>query len=248
MAIIPRKRTIRPSSRLESSVSYKIDTTSVKKEDTLVVTIDHEKRAFKKTYKFSGKDLSNKKSIHFTVTEAKENISLKWLAVKPLTPEPTIISLKSEWFKMGYYVYVVVMTYRKQRYFYIGMTGDRKHITARSPFYRMSGHFMLGKSTQNQIIKGLRKQLGIEEITDTLLCEVEFTYYAYLLNEFDKTDEKGHHLKRKYGEQVESCLIAKMKEDSSLGIVFNDSGSVLDYKNVLEEAQDILFDLKERIT
>ena len=54
MSTIYRNRTIRPSSRLETSVSYKINTEKVTTNDTLVITINHESENFSKEFTFSG--------------------------------------------------------------------------------------------------------------------------------------------------------------------------------------------------
>ena len=52
MSTIYRNRTIRPSSRLETSVSYKINTEKVTTNDTLVITINHESENFSKEFTF----------------------------------------------------------------------------------------------------------------------------------------------------------------------------------------------------
>ena len=75
MAIIKRKRVLRPSSRAEKS-TYKVDTKNVGISDTLYVTITHESDTeFREMYIFDGKDLIDKNSIHFSYNG--ENI--EWL-------------------------------------------------------------------------------------------------------------------------------------------------------------------------
>ena len=75
MAIIKRNRTLRPSSR-EPQSTYKIDTSKVKINDTLYVTITHESNSeFRDVYIFEGKDLVDKNSIHFSYDEE----CIKWL-------------------------------------------------------------------------------------------------------------------------------------------------------------------------
>lgn len=135
-----------------------------------------------------------------------------------LTVEPIIIDLNPEWFKPGYYVYVVEAKSEKQKYYYVGMTGDRKHLVARSPFYRMGGHFTLSESsTQNQIIKGLKAKAGVLDVV-TELPLWKFTYYAYLLAEFVPHQET-HDKNRVFAERTETELMKLMKEPEF--ILFN---------------------------
>lgn len=84
MAEIFRNRTIRPSSRDESSKSYKIETQKICATDTLIVNIDHEKNRFDKTYKFSGADVADKKSISFRVYDYGTSIEIKWSGAQPI--------------------------------------------------------------------------------------------------------------------------------------------------------------------
>lgn len=151
------------------------------------------------------------------------------------------------WFVMGYYVYVVVMKYEGSNRFYIGMIGDRKHLTARSPFYRMTGHFMLGGSTQNQIIKGIKAHLNIAEVTDKVLCQIQFIYYAWLLQDFIKGDFVMHPVKRSFAEKVESCLIDKMRVAFGRLCIFNGKGGLRKSESVSDVAEEIFTDLIKRI-
>lgn len=83
MSEVIRNRTIRPSSRLESSKTYKIDTKTVVSGDLLVVNIDHESTSFRKRYTFSGKDVAHKDSISFRVTETASHIDISWSCAVP---------------------------------------------------------------------------------------------------------------------------------------------------------------------
>lgn len=99
MSEIIRNRTIRPSTRLASSKSYKINTEKVSSGDTLVVNINHESNPFCKSFKFNGKDIAHKKSISFRVNEFGSSICISWSGAKPIgsnlnatkfvTPKPT---------------------------------------------------------------------------------------------------------------------------------------------------------------
>lgn len=84
MTDIIRNRTIRPSSRLEISKSYKIDTENVSGRDNLIVNIDHEAKPFKKSYCFKGSDVAHKSSISFRVNDYGTHIDISWSGAQPL--------------------------------------------------------------------------------------------------------------------------------------------------------------------
>src|ERR1039458_3192357 len=67
----------------------------------------------------------------------------------------------------GFSIYLLEIDLKKNgeknKWFYIGMTGDPFYPSARAPFHRISGHLELSKhSTQNQLMVALRKQ-GVDE-------------------------------------------------------------------------------------
>lgn len=84
MAEIVKNRTIRPSTRLETSGSYKINTEKVSKGDVLVVNIDHESDSFRRTCIFNGSDVADKNSIHFKVIGSGTKIDISWSGAKPI--------------------------------------------------------------------------------------------------------------------------------------------------------------------
>lgn len=84
MTEIIRNRTIRPSTRLEKSKSYKIDTKAVSRGDILVVNIDHETKSFRKSYKFNGSDIAHKDSISFRVNDYGTSIDISWSGATPI--------------------------------------------------------------------------------------------------------------------------------------------------------------------
>ena len=93
MTEITRNRTIRPSTRLEKSKSYKIDTKTVSRGDTLLVNIDHEIKSFRKSYTFNGSDVAHKDSISFRVNDYGTSIDISWSGATPIgTSAPKIIS------------------------------------------------------------------------------------------------------------------------------------------------------------
>lgn len=84
MTEIVRNRTIRPSTRLEKSKSYKIDTKTVSHGDTLIVNIDHESKPYRKTFKFNGSDLEKKDSISFRANDFGTQIDISWSGANPI--------------------------------------------------------------------------------------------------------------------------------------------------------------------
>ncbi len=83
MIKIVRSRTIRPSTRLVTSKTYKVDTEKVGVEDLLEVNIKHESNCFCKVYHFNGQDIASRKSIHFKVIESRDNIEIVWSGIQP---------------------------------------------------------------------------------------------------------------------------------------------------------------------
>lgn len=79
MAEIYKSRTIRPSSRKATSISYRINVDKVSKDDVLIVTIDHESQPLKKVYCFSGNQLQGRNTIHFRY---KDN-TIIWSPISP---------------------------------------------------------------------------------------------------------------------------------------------------------------------
>ena len=191
-------------------------------------------------FEFTSNSLPEKDSIHFTTKVVDNTLQVEWRGSQPLViSEPTIIELKPEWFKVGYYVYIVVIEYRNNNYYYVGMTGDRKYETARSPFYRMGGHLsQLQSSTQNQIIKGLKEKLHIQDI-ETALTEMTLTYYCYLIDSFFKGDLKVHITKRIRAEKIESYVIKKMRMQFKEEFIFNKQLSAKSYEEVKDIAEQL---------
>ena len=199
-------------------------------------------------FDFMSDSLPDNDSIHFSTSLVDDKLKVKWFGAEPfIISEPTIIELQPEWFKMGYYVYIVVIEYKAKKYFYVGMTGDRKYETARSPFYRMGGHFsQIKSSTQNQVIKGLQNILGITNV-ESALPDMRFTYYSYLIDSFDRNDTSNHHVKRKKAEQIESSLISKMKTKFKDEFIFNKKLSRNNYTEAEAISKQLFEDFISRI-
>ncbi len=222
-------------------VQYK-DRSAFKRLEVIVYrTATGDRQAFY----FSSKRLPQNGSIHFTTTVIDNELIVTFNEVTPELPnQPVVIELKQDWFKTGYYVYAVALKYQKERYFYIGMTGDRKYVTARSPFYRMSGHFnRLTSSTENQVLKGIHDKLGIIDISQ---CTGEFqiTYYSYLVEPFMEISP-NHHSKRIRTEMVESALIDRIKKEFPETLL-NKNLSRKKFAPGRQMADEIYEDLKKR--
>lgn len=130
------------------------------------------------------------------------------------------IRFDANWFKANYYVYVIVVKHNNQSYYYVGQTGDRKYTAARSPFYRLWGHYNpynSKKGTDSQLIKNLfskgilkdkngcsRRQI-IDEAIYHKIISIDTHFYPIAVLE---TTAKNDHLqKRIQTESVEAALI-----------------------------------------
>ncbi len=84
MPEIVRHRTIRPSSRKESSVNYRVHISGITASDTLVVNINHESKPFTKSFQFKGADVLQKKSLGFKVYDDGNQIGIHWTSTQPI--------------------------------------------------------------------------------------------------------------------------------------------------------------------
>lgn len=98
-----------PAERENQSDRFRVkynDKTSFKK---LQVIITRKANDDIQTFEFMPDSLPDKDSIHFTTSLSGSKLKVEWLGAQPiLLSQPTIIELQPEWFKMGYYVYIVV--------------------------------------------------------------------------------------------------------------------------------------------
>ena len=84
MPDIIRNRTIRPSTRLASSVNYRVHIDGITANDTLIVNISHESRPWRKTFRFNGRDVLRKKSLGFRVSAEGNRILIHWISTQPI--------------------------------------------------------------------------------------------------------------------------------------------------------------------
>ena len=78
----------------------------------------------------------------------------------------------------GFSIYVLEIGKEKEKWFYIGMTGDPHYPSARSAYYRLVGHLELNKrSTQNQLRIAMREKLGINSDDDFKNVTIKMHHY-----------------------------------------------------------------------
>lgn len=128
------------------------------------------------------------------------------------------IEIPSSWVSLGYYVYVAKMTYNSEVYYYVGQTGDNHYTTARGPLYRISGHFAKGTSTENQVIKGikrvvLRNEGAPADQVENILNASSFKYLFFKVADFDG---ENHKRKRQQTQLIEQYMIFELQKSRTL--------------------------------
>lgn len=121
-----------------------------------------------------------------------------------------LINLEGKHFQRQYLLYIVEITHKSDKFYYIGQTGDNNYITARPAFRRLAGHLEDGgRSTQNQIYRFLAVDvLGFAEATrkdsifdekikqsvEDYLVDSTIKMYGYPLQAFKPGIERQQHL------------------------------------------------------
>ena len=118
------------------------------------------------------------------------------------------IELRGEQFRRAYLLYVMEICHNKDRYYYIGQTGDNRYKTARPAFRRLSGHLEdTGTSTQNQVyryiatvILGYRQAAKkkafhpkIREGVESFLVDSTVRMHVYRVHSFDPAISRSDH-------------------------------------------------------
>jgi hypothetical protein len=90
----------------------------------------------------------------------------------------------------GFSIYVLEIIKEKEKWYYIGMTGDPHYPSARAAFPRIAGHLELSeRSTQNQLRIALKEKLGI--VTDDELRNLTIRMHHFPIDGFKRiTNEK----------------------------------------------------------
>lgn len=78
----------------------------------------------------------------------------------------------------GFSIYVLEIIKEKEKWYYIGMTGDPHYPSARSAYYRLVGHLELNeRSTQYQLRIALKEKMGINNDEDFKNVTIKMHHY-----------------------------------------------------------------------
>jgi hypothetical protein len=89
----------------------------------------------------------------------------------------------------GFSVYVLEIRKEKEKWFYIGMTGDPYYPSARAAFHRISGHLELSnRSTQNQLQIALKENKIVTDDKD--LEKLTIKMHHFPLKGFKRITDK----------------------------------------------------------
>ena len=100
-----------------------------------------------------------------------------------------ILEIPGSFLVPGFCIYVLEIVKEKQKWFYIGMTGDPHYPSARSAYYRLVGHLELNqRSTQNQLRIAMKEKMGINNDND--FKDVTIKMHHYPIPGFTKLNTK----------------------------------------------------------
>lgn len=168
----------------------------------------------------------------------------------------------------GDYIIFIKDASKNPIYFYVGQTGDAKHISARSSFYRIAAHLSYTKSTQNQIFKAILKETAICKVeeyeglkkqekrevrkkVEAWLKDKTIEMFFYKTADFEFLDEekednqKLHLVLRKQTLALETALIEVIEDTKKYGDCLNELK--ITYKNFegqMENARMIVAGIK----
>jgi hypothetical protein len=181
-----------------------------------------------------------------------------------ITKKHTQITIKGSDLESTYGVYIILIKDANDEptHYYVGQTGDAKHISARSAFYRIAAHLGYSTSTQNQIFKAIVKD---QEFHDTDNRNVRRKVEAWLKDKtleihFYKTDDfeflkegkeehpenhEKHTIKRRITLALETALLQELEKTSKLIRMNKDEGLVTysKFEDQLENARLIIKEL-----
>jgi hypothetical protein len=110
----------------------------------------------------------------------------------------------------AYQVYVLQFLYDGKEWFYVGQTGDRHALSARSGFHRLAGHLGTQRSsTDNQIYQFIKEKLGPP---GEILPRSRVIMKGYHLAHFPLTEGGRHHQVRKDSEVLESFMVQALRQ------------------------------------
>ena len=120
------------------------------------------------------------------------------------------IELLGVQFRRAYLLYVIEICHGKERYFYVGQTGDNNYVTARPAFRRLSGHLDdTGQSTQNQVYRYIATDIlghkeaaskisfpeGVKQDVEDFLVDSTVLMHIYKVKSFKPGISRDNHLR-----------------------------------------------------
>ena len=120
-----------------------------------------------------------------------------------------LLELQGEQFRRAYLLYIVEICHGKEKYYYVGQTGDNRYITARPAFRRLAAHFEdTGNSTQNQVYRYIAEtilgilepdhkkalSIAVKEQSEGYLVNSLIRLYAYEAQPFNNSVDHAEHL------------------------------------------------------
>ena len=158
-----------------------------------------------------------------------------------------------EQLKSMYSIYIIVLKNGNNKYFYIGQTGDRNYISARSPFLRLTGHLdKRESSTQNQLYKGIvEKILKIKydnntyENVEKYFLNTKLLMYTFPIFDFKYGATIDEHTeKRGKVEKIENTLINHFIEKYGKDKIINKK---CNSKNILDNNTNEVDEIKKYV-
>src|SRR5690554_2757169 len=162
-----------------------------------------------------------------------------------ITKKHTQITIKGSDLKSTYGVYIILIKDALEipTHYYIGQTGDAKHISARSAFYRIAAHLGYSKSTQNQLFKGIVKDQNfhnddnreVRKKVEAWLKDKTLEIHFYKTDDFDFLKEgkkehpknhKEHTIKRRKTLALETALLHELEKTSKLVRINKEEGLI----------------------
>jgi hypothetical protein len=170
-------------------------------------------------------------------------------------------------FKKSYLLYVVEIEYKeKDRYFYVGQTGDRHHLTARPAFRRLAAHLSdQGSSTENQVYRGIAvkilkkdsaKEKGafsteIKQKVSGFLTNSKIKMHVFPIQDFPEVISGEVHKKHRDSvENIESNVIRMIIElfgDEKILNKKSKDKKVGDDKEI-QKAEEIIEEIKQLVS
>ncbi len=165
------------------------------------------------------------------------------------------LEIKGNMLMPGFSIYLLEIRYTgKPRYYYVGMTGDSYFPSARSAFHRISGHLELAKSTQNQLITGIKEQMLLkdEDFVNLHLKMHHFPISGFVkwngkVSEFDNNcvEYNNYKIGQEKVRVFENTMIHFLKEKIGVRLLNKTQGNKItdgfgDYEQIFTDISGIL--------